>query len=473
MITIVGLGVTRGDLTLDALDALTSGAQVLLRTERTPAAQVLREKQVAFSSLDALYDATEDYEEVNAAVVNAVLEAAQAGDVVFGVLGGAGLLDETVCLVQRVAREAGVETAVIPGVGIYERAAGRAGGLESACVLAAIDLKDAVLNVRRPLIVCEITNRCSASDGKLELLEYYPAEWEVLLNGKRMPLEEIDRQEHYDHLTTLVVPPLGLMQAERYDFNHLMEIVSRLRQPDGCPWDREQTHGSMKADLVEEAYEVLDTIDGGDPYRLADELGDLLLHVAMHACIGQEHGEFTVGDVLDAICHKMILRHPHVFGTVEVADSDEVLRNWEAIKKDEKALRTQTDVMRDVPRSFPALMRAAKVQKKARNVGFDWDDVRDALAKVREETDEVEEVLDQPEKLTGELGDLLFAVVNVCRMRKVPPELALNATTEKFIRRFAYVEEQAARAGRRLEDMTLQEMDALWDQAKAIERKNA
>ena len=205
-------------------------------------------------------------------------------------------------------------------------------------------------------------------------------------------------------------------------FDALTETIWRLRQPDGCPWDREQTHASMKADLIEEAYEVLDAIDGDDPDRLADELGDLLLHVAMHACIGEEHGEFSAQDVLTCICSKMIRRHPHVFAQAQAETSEDVLRNWEAIKKDEKSLRTQTEVMRDVPRTFPALMRAAKVQKKARDVGFDWDEAREALEKVREEADEVEEVLQDPEKLAGELGDLLFAAVNVCRMKKVPPE---------------------------------------------------
>lgn len=471
MITIVGLGIERDDLTLGALEALTSGSQVLLRTARTPAADVLRERGVAFSSLDALYEEMEDYDEVNEAIVRAVLEAAKAGDVVFGVLGGGGLLDASVRAVCAAAEREGVQTRVVPGVGLYERAAGAAGGLDGACVLAAIDLAEAVLDVRRPLLVCEFADRCVASDAKLVLLDHYPASWQVLWNGAAIALEDLDRQKRYDHKSVLVVPPLSLLQAERYDFSHLEEIVRRLRAPGGCPWDREQTHASMKADLIEEAYEVLDAIDGEDPDRLADELGDLLLHVVMHACIGEEHGEFSMQDVLDFICHKMILRHPHVFGEVQVDSSEEVLRNWEEIKKGEKSLHTQTEVMRDVPRTFPALMRAAKVQKKARDVGFDWDDVREALKKVREEADEVEEVLSDPEALPGELGDLLFAAVNVCRMKKVPPELALQATTEKFIRRFSHIEEAASAQGRSLRDMTLREMDALWEEAKGFEHK--
>lgn len=473
MITIVGLGIKKGDLTLNAIEALTGGAQVLLRTAVTPAAEFMKEKGVAFESLDRLYEQNEDYDEVNEAIVEAVLAKAKEGDVVFGVIGGAGLMDASVKCVSAAAKAEGIAVRVIPGVGLYEHAAGEVGGLDNACVIAAIDLENAIVDVRRSLILCELNDRVTVSDCKLKLLEHYPAQWQVRLNGQVIALEDMDRMEGYDHLSTLVVPEMGLMQAERYDFNHLLEIVYRLRQPGGCPWDREQTHASMKADLVEEAYEVLDAIDGDDPYRLADELGDLLLNIAMHAQIGSEYGEFDIRDVTWAICNKMITRHPHVFSDVKADTSEQVLTNWEAIKKGEKHLKTQTEVMRDIPTSFPALMRAAKVQKKAKNVGFDWDDAMEALKKVREETEEVLQVWDDPEKLAGELGDLLFAVVNVCRMKKVPPELALNGTTEKFIRRFSYVESTAQAQGKHLEDMTLAEMDALWDECKALERKKA
>lgn len=471
MITIVGLGIAAGDLTLDAAQALTSGARVLLRTARVPAADWLRARGASFEALDALYEETEDFDEVNAALAAAVLAAAEGGDAVYAVPGSGGLLDESVCAVRAAAQEAGVPVRFLPGVGLYERAAGEAGGLADACVLSGIDVPDAQIDVRRPLIVCEFADRVAASEAKLTLLEHYPAEFQVCWNGKTIALEALDRQKRYDHLCTLVVPPLPLTQAQRFDFAHLLEIVRRLRAPGGCPWDREQTHESLKQDLLEEAYEVLDAVDSGEAERLADELGDLLLHIAMQAEIGREHGEFSAADVTSAICEKMIRRHPHVFGEARAENSEEVLRRWEEIKKGEKGLQTQVSVMRDVPRALPALVRAAKVQKKARDVGFDWDDPLDALQKVREETEEVREAFSDPEALPGELGDLLFAVVNVCRMKKAPPELVLSAATEKFIRRFASVEAGAAAQGRKLTDMTLAEMDRLWDEAKARERE--
>lgn len=473
MITLVGLGVARGDLTLNAVEALMSGEKVLLRTEVTPAADFLREKGVPFETLDDIYEENEDFDEVNDAAAERVIDAARSGGVIYGVPGGAGLMDATVSAVIRRAAEEKLDWRVIPGVGLYERAAAEAGALDGANVLAAIDVtEDTVIDVRRPLVVCEVSDRMAASDLKLSLMEHYPEQWPVYCGGEKLTLDEIDRRKHYDHLTCLVLPPLALEEAEHYDLDHLMQIVTRLRAPGGCPWDREQTHRSMKADLVDETYEVLDAIDRDDPDALADELGDVLLHIAMHAAIGQEHGEFTIRDVLDDVCRKMIRRHPHIFGDVHAETSEEVLQNWEAIKKQEKSLQSQTGVMREVPRSFPALMRAAKVQKKAKNVGFDWDDAKEALKKVREETGEVEEVWDDPEKLFSELGDLLFATVNICRMKKVPPELALQGATEKFIRRFSYVEEHAKMQGRELNGMTLEEMDVLWEECKALERKN-
>lgn len=471
MITIVGLGVARGDLTMAALDALKGARRVVLRTALTPAALVLDEMGIAYTSLDELYEGGEDYDEVNNDIAKAVLCAAREGSVAFGVLGGAGLMDASVKAVTAAASDAGIDCEVIAGVGLYEHAAGDAGGLYGASIVAAIDVQDQKIDVRQPLIVCEIINQQLASDCKLALLEHYPAQHMVRFDGNSIALEDMDRQKNYTHLSTLVLPQLALEQCERYDFEHLMQIIRKLRAPDGCPWDREQTHASMKSDLIEEAYEVLDAIDSDDPYRLADELGDLLLHICMHAQIGSEYGEFDVRDVLWSVCNKMITRHPHVFGQVHVENTADVLRNWEAIKKDEKSLRTQTEVMHDIPRTFPALMRAAKVQKKANAVGFDWDDVRDALDKVHEETLEVEEVLLQPDLLAGELGDLLFSVVNVCRMSRIPPELALEGTTDKFIRRFSYVEQRATERGMSMENMTLDQMDALWDEIKAIERK--
>lgn len=263
------------------------------------------------------------------------------------------------------------------------------------------------------------------------------------------------------------------MQKERYSFEDLIEIMKTLRSPNGCPWDREQDHESLKKYFIEETYEVLEAIDMNSPEKLCEELGDVLLQVVFHATIAEENGKFTIYDVVDEISKKMIHRHEHVFGKAKVETADDVLDLWDKIKKEEKGARTQTDILKDVPPILPALMRSYKVQEKAAKVGFDWDNVEDAWKKVSEEMEELHEAYTgrDTSKAEEELGDLLFAVVNVARFLKIQPELALTKTINKFIKRFEYIETKSSENGKKLTDMTLEEMDALWDKAKELDKR--
>ena len=263
------------------------------------------------------------------------------------------------------------------------------------------------------------------------------------------------------------------MKKERYDYNDLLKIMTMLRAPNGCPWDSEQNHKSLKRYLIEEAYEVLEAIDEESPPKLCDELGDLLLQVVFHSQIAKENGQFDFGDVVHGVSAKMINRHRHVFGDEEAETSDDVMTIWEKVKKEEKGLKTQTQVLKEVPGNLPALMRSFKVQQKAAQVGFDWDDIKDAMLKIKEEFGELEQAYKDKNEanIEEELGDLLFAVVNVSRFLKVQPELALTATVNKFIRRFEFVERSATEQGKQLTDMSLSEMDAFWDESKKIERE--
>lgn len=258
---------------------------------------------------------------------------------------------------------------------------------------------------------------------------------------------------------------------EKYTYEDLLEIMRILRCPEGCVWDREQDHKSIRRSFIEETYEAVEAIDNDDPVLLQEELGDVLLQVVFHAQIEAEAGRFTMDDVADGICKKMIYRHPHVFGSVEVKNSDEVLTNWDALKQKEKHQKSTTETLESVARSLPGLIRAEKVQHKAAKVGFDWDEVSGALDKVREETAEVARAIDGDGDPSEELGDLLFAVVNVARFLKTDPEDAINRTTDKFIRRFAQVEQAAKDVSRSLSEMSLAEMDALWDAAKQKEHE--
>ena len=259
----------------------------------------------------------------------------------------------------------------------------------------------------------------------------------------------------------------GLTQKERYNMEDLLEIVALLRDPEnGCPWDKVQTHTSIRKNFIEETYEVADAIDLADASLLCEELGDVLLQVALHTRMEEEQGAFTFGDVCTGICKKLIYRHPHVFGNVAVSGSDEVLVNWEELKRKEKHQESAADSVDAVARSLPGLWRAEKVQKKAAKAGFDWPDIQGALEKLREEHQELEEAIQSGTNVSEELGDLLFAAVNVSRFVKVDPEEALTAATDKFISRFRKVEAIAAQEGRDMAQMGLSELDQLWERAK-------
>ena len=258
------------------------------------------------------------------------------------------------------------------------------------------------------------------------------------------------------------------MLKEKYEFKDLVDIMQLLRSDKGCPWDREQTHESLKKYIIEETYEVLEAIDLKDKDKLCEELGDLLLQIVFHGQIGTEEGTFNIDDVITGVCRKMVIRHPHVFGDIKAETSDQVLENWEAIKKREKGINSQTEVLKDVPSNLPALMRSYKIQQKAAQVGFDWDNIEDVFKKVEEEISELKDVYTSKnmERINDEMGDVFFALVNLARFLKVQPELALTGTINKFIRRFEYIEQESTKAGKKLEEMTLSEMDKLWNDAK-------
>lgn len=255
---------------------------------------------------------------------------------------------------------------------------------------------------------------------------------------------------------------------DSYTCDDLIRIVAVLRAPGGCPWDAEQTHESIRRNFIEETYEVIEAIDKADPAMLREELGDVLLQVALHSQMETEKGTFSFDDVCDEICKKLIIRHPHVFGDVNVSSTDEVLTNWDAIKMATKKQKSTAESMASVPRELPALMRAQKIQHKAAKVGFDWSDVSGALAKIREETAEVEEALPSgsKEQMQEEIGDLFFSVVNVCRFVNVEAEEALTGATDKFFNRFVQVEKLAKERGIDMKAAGIEELDKLWDEVK-------
>lgn len=471
-LTIVGLG--SGDesyLTLGAISALESADLVIVRTLKHPAIPYLESQGVVFESLDEIYNIAKSFDQAYESMVEYVLGRLEQDDVVLALPGDPMIGERLSWEILGKAEEYGLDIEVIPGIGESSRMLADAGvsTVEGLRILLAPALEDSYLDIRLPIVITEIGSQMIASETKLKLLRVYPPNLEIYLIGDdilSLQLYELDMQEDYDHKTSVYIPALSKDKTTIYDFKHLEEVVALLRSPEGCPWDREQTHDSLKTCLIEETYEVLDAIDREDVDNLIEELGDLMLQVVFHSQIAKEHGQFDINHVITGICEKMIHRHPHIFGGIEVSSSEEVLENWEAIKKQEKGSITHTQMLKDIPKGLPALMRAKKVQKKASMVGFDWDKAEDAFDKLEEEIAELKEVyLEDNEAALDELGDVLFATVNVARFLDLEPELALNSTTEKFIDRFEYIEQNA---NTKMENMSLEEMDKLWNSAKEL-----
>lgn len=257
---------------------------------------------------------------------------------------------------------------------------------------------------------------------------------------------------------------------DNYDINDFLRLVTVLRSPGGCPWDRKQTHESIKKNFIEETYEVVEAINKADAEGLKEELGDVLLQVAMHSEMESEKGNFDFNDVVNDICKKLVVRHPHVFGDAAAQSSDEALQNWDQVKLKTKGMKKQGEAMIKVPREFPALMRAQKVQEKAAKAGFDWDDINGAVDKLHEEIDELETALAAGvgKDIEEEFGDVLFSCVNVSRFIGADSEEALTASTDKFIKRYLLVEKLAADEGLDLKTASIEELDKLWNKAKII-----
>jgi tetrapyrrole methylase family protein/MazG family protein len=478
MITVVGLG--PGDpelLTLRARDTLMAAPTVWCRTLRHPTVAGLALPGTV-RGFDDIYETHARFEDVYAAIVARLLELAAVGDVVYAVPGHPLVGEATVRELLARAPAAGIDVRIVDGLSFVEPACAALGIDPLAEGVQLVDALDPRLDPARPALIGQVYGRRVAAGLKLALLELYPAEHPVTVvrgagtpggpHTETLPLAALDHDaRRFDHLACLHVPALSV-EANRRTFEGLRAITHRLRAPGGCPWDREQTHASLKPFLLEETYEVLDALDAGDPARLCEELGDLLLQVTLHTEIAEEAGEFTYGDVFAHITTKLLRRHPHVFGDAVITTADEQWRLWQQIKRDETG--GQESILAGVPAAMPALAYAQAVQERAARVGFDWPNLDEVLDKLVEELRELKGTESQAER-RDEFGDVLFVLANVARWLKVDAEEALRLAGRKFARRFAAVEALARRRGLELAAMTLAEMDRLWDEVKAAERR--
>lgn len=476
MIRVVGLGPgAPEDLTVKSINLMKSANNLYLRTAKHPNVSYIRDLGINFETFDELYDSKEKFDDVYESIAKKIVE---MGDVVYAVPGHPLVAEKSVQLIMKFAKEKGVEFEIVPALSFVDAVLNtlRVDPVNGLKIIDGLQLQEQRPDINIGNMITQVYSRLVASDIKIALMEYYDDEEEVILiraagvpgeeRVERMPLYEIDRVDWVDYLTTLYIPPVK--SKSRYNMDDLLGVMERLRAEDGCPWDREQTHESLKKYLVEESYEVIDAIDKNDIDALCEELGDVLLQVVFHSQIAREFGEFDIRDVINAVTSKMISRHSHVFGDDKCSTAAEVLVNWEEKKKAEKNMESYTETLKAVPKGLPALMRSYKVQKRAAKAGFDWEDIEGPMEKINEELNEFIEVYKTQKygRITEEIGDLLFSVVNACRFLDIDPEFALTGTIEKFISRFEYIEESGKKTGKNLKDMTLTEMDELWNNAK-------
>ncbi|HMK08884.1 MAG TPA: nucleoside triphosphate pyrophosphohydrolase [Anaerolineales bacterium] len=481
-ITIVGLGPDGpAGLTREASEAIEAADRVFLRTSEHPAASRLAASRPC-ESFDPAYAAGASFEEVYRRIVDRILETARSGaSVVYAVPGDPVVGEATTTALRAAAVSAGVPFRILHAASFIEPCLELAGvdALDGLQVLDGAEIARRhfpPLTPDQPALLGQVYSRLVASDLKLVLLAQYPPQHPLLVidaagtaqaRTETVPLEELDRQERFSAATAVFVPPL----AQASSFESFQETIAHLRAPDGCPWDRQQTHASLRPHLLEETYEALEAIDGDDPTALREELGDLLLQIVLQAQIASEAADFSMADVIAGIQRKLVRRHPHVFGDVVVAGVDEVLHNWEHLKADERAKAGEgRGALDGVPRSLPALAQALEIQERAARLGFDWRSVEGVRAKMREEWDELEAATDERQR-GDEVGDLLFAVVNYARWLGVDPEAALRQTNRRFRDRFAFMERSAGAGGASLGEMNLEELEGLWREAKRHERQ--
>lgn len=483
MLKIMGLGPGAYEaLTIGALKELKNNKNIYFRTEKHPTVDFLKDEGIKFESYDHAYEKYDSFDDVYKYIAeDLITKIKDDEDLIYAVPGHPLVAEKSVINLIELCKENNIQYEVLPAVSFVDAMmeALQVDPIEGVKIIDAFDMKNQILDKRVGTIITQVYNNFIASEVKLRLLEGYEDDTEIIFvraagvegleSIRKIPLYELDWQEDIDYLTSIYIPKdLG----NKKDFQDLLDIIETLRNPGGCPWDREQTHESLKSALLEECYEVIDAIENEDEDALIEELGDVLLQVIFHASIGKEDGYFDIMDVIGGISNKMINRHPHVFGNEEANTSEQVLVNWDEIKKGEKGIKTLTEEMQNIAKSLPATTRAYKVQKKAKKVGFDWDDVNCAMDKVKEELNEIKEVYNCEDKsiIEGEVGDLLFACINVARFLEVDGELALNKTIKKFIKRFSYIENEAIKNNKNLKDMTLEEMDKLWEEAKTSEK---
>ena len=473
-IEIIGLGA--GDieqLPLGIYRKLHSEERIVYtRTIAHPVIGELQAEGVRFHAFDAMYEKHDDFETVYEEIAMYLLELAKSESILYAVPGHPLLAEKTV---QLLLEQDNVKVDIVGGNSYLDDlfTALKIDPIEGFQFIDATSFTRENLNFTNHIIFCQVYDQFIASEVKLTLLEDLQADYNIKIveaagtkdeKVQTIELQDLDRVAKTSNLLSVYVPPVPKEEL-KHQFDTLRSIVKTLRGPDGCPWDRKQTHESLREYAIEEVYELIDAINRGNDEDIVEELGDVLLQVMLHSQIGEDHGYFTIDDVIKRISEKMIHRHPHVF------HPEKEWKSWDELKREEKKIDEETSILDSVVTHAPALQVAYKLQKKAAKVGFDWPDVKQVWDKFEEELQEFREAYEanNREEMEKEFGDILFVLANIAKFYQINPEIALGRTNEKFIARFKQIERSVRKEGKELTEMSLEQLDSFWEEAKRKE----
>lgn len=476
-IYVIGLGPGDPDLlTLGAIKRIKSGDKNFLRTKDHPTVDYFHKEAIAYESFDGIYNEGESFEDVYQSIVSVLRKESKDKDINYFVPGNPMVAERTV----EILFEEGLDIEIVSGLSFIEPMLelvkiDPVGGLKF--VDGAVFHMN-MIDINLDIIITQVYNHRIISNIKLVLSEVYGDDYQVyLVQGAgvkskekliKLPIYQLDRIEEINLLTSLFIPKVDENPKKVFDFKDILGIMEILRSSEGCPWDRDQTHKSLRPYLIEEAYELVDAIDSQDPDKIAEELGDILLQIAFHSQIASENGDFNIYHITSGLGEKLYYRHPHVFSKEKLENSQEVVYNWNDLKNKERKIKSLSEELRSVV-GLPGLIKSYKIQEKASRIGFDWEDISGAFHKTQEELDELlVEIHKKSDKdlIESELGDVLFSVVNIARFLKLDPEVALNRAINKFINRFTFMEEEAKSRGLDFKNLSQDLLEDLWEEAK-------
>lgn len=476
-IYVIGLGPgSVDDLTLGAISRINNKNKNFLRTEKHPAIEYFHENSINYETFDYLYEREDEFKDVYKTIVDSLMEELALGeDINYFVPGNPLVAEKTV----EILLEKKIDIELITGMSFIDPLimSVKRDPINGLKIVDGTEFDFSMADINLDIIVTQVYNKRIISDIKLIISEIYGDEHEVYIidsagikNKEKIdktPIYEMDRIDEIGYLTTIYIPKIE--NKKIFDFNDVIHIMKRLRGEDGCPWDAKQSHESLRKCLIEEAYELVSAIDSGVVEDIIEELGDVLLQVVFHSEIALDEGDFSLIDVTTGLCNKLIYRHPNVFLEEKVVNSEEVVYNWDRLKDLQQGFKTIDEKINHIA-SLPSSIKSFKTQEIAAKFGFDWETINGPLEKIKEEYEEILEVLDSSEvdfrRLEEEIGDLFFAVVNLARFAKVDPEVSMNRANNKFIERFKFMERKCIENKQNLKDLNLDQMQVLWDLAK-------